>query len=448
MIENVVGSILQLMDTGFTSLSRCACIAICFVAGAHSAALAEDRPATGTSETMSLLSRGEYGAALCKLSSLTFSADGKVQSKAMYSIWSQVLPMVDDTYGDPHLFDENRLDPDPATEAGNLISSVDAMQEIVKRAAQTSIVVVNEDHRRPRHRGFAAHILRALRPLGYRLFAVETLSSFADRTLADAQRARLEAEGFVRLRDGHYTRDPAFGGLMRVALRLGYRPIAYDTDLDLPSRDAYQSVAAREQSQSEALARTLSEHPVSDKIVIFVGFDHVAENPLPWPKREPMTWMAGRLKKLTGVDPLTIDQTTHPVPRSRADLPDGDVRSGSNFRRPYILVQGGQPYVSGRYRGAVDLQVFPGKDEPSRNRAAWFAKTFGYRRYVVALGADCKSNTCIAQSFVAGDPDDAVPLYQELSMNGKANGLKLPGKGMKVRIQQTCLPSMSATQAP
>lgn len=423
-------------------------IIACLVAGAHSAAQAEERQETGVFETMKLLGRGEYGAALCKLSGLTFSADGKVQSKAMYSLWSQVMPMVDDNYGGPHLLDANLLVPIPADEAVDSTSPADAIQEIVKRAALTRIVVVNEDHRRPRHRGFAADILRALKPLGYRLFALETLTSSADHTLADAQRARLEAEGFVRVRDGFYTRDPAFGGLMRAALRLGYRPIAYDTDLDLPSLDAYQSVAAREQSQSEALARTLTEHPVSDKIVIFVGFDHVSESPLKWPKREPMTWMAGRLKNLTGEDPLTIDQTTLSVPRSQADLSDGDVRSGPNSRRPYILLKGGQPYVSGRYRGAVDLQVFHRKRELSENRAAWFTKTFGYRRHKVALGADCRTNVCIAQSFVAGDPDDAVPLYQELSNNGKANVLKLPGRGVKVRTQQTCLPPMSATKIP
>lgn len=430
------------------SISRNVSMIVCFAAAAHSAALAEDRQTTASSETMNLLSSGEYGAALCKLSGLTFSADGKVKSEAMYGLWSQILPMVDDTHGGPHLADPNLRATSSTEEASDRASPVDAIREIAKRAAQTRIVILNEDHRNPRHRGFAADILRALRPLGYRLFAVETLAWSADQKANDAQRMRLEADGFVRLRDGFYTRDPAFGGLMRVALRLGYQPVAYDAELDLPSLDAYQHVAAREKSQSEILARKLIEHSVSDKIVIFVGFDHVAENPLPWPKREPMTWMAGRLKKLTGLDPLTIDQTTLSVPRSRTDRPGGEVRAGPKSRGPYILLKGGQPIVTGRYRDVVDLQVLHRTSEQSKNRAAWFAKTFGYKRDVVALGADCKLNPCIAQSFVVGEPEDTVPLYQELSRNGQANALKLPGKGMKVRIQRTCLSPTSATKGP
>ena len=41
-----------------------------------------------------------------------------------------------------------------------------ALDEIVRRAEQTSIVIINESHERSRHRWFTAEVSRRLRPLG------------------------------------------------------------------------------------------------------------------------------------------------------------------------------------------------------------------------------------------------------------------------------------------
>src|SRR5690606_576871 len=64
----------------------------------------------------------------------------------------------------------------------------------------------------------------------------------------------------------------------------------------------------REIDQANNIARVLAANPQA-KMLIHCGFDHVIEgtpNNRSWEKA-----MAGRLKDLTGIDPLTIDQVTY-----------------------------------------------------------------------------------------------------------------------------------------
>ena len=50
----------------------------------------------------------------------------------------------------------------------------DALEAIVRPAADKQIVILNEAHNISGHRGFAARVMRALRPVGFDTFAAET----------------------------------------------------------------------------------------------------------------------------------------------------------------------------------------------------------------------------------------------------------------------------------
>jgi hypothetical protein len=108
--------------------------------------------------------------------------------------------------------------------------------------------------------------------------------------------------------DGVYLSEASFGRLGRHAKSLGYRLLPYEANEDgsLP-QDATddQRLDAREEGQARNLASFLRDHPGA-KLLIHVGYSHAAEVA----RANGAKWMAARLKQMTGIDPLTISQTT------------------------------------------------------------------------------------------------------------------------------------------
>lgn len=104
---------------------------------------------------------------------------------------------------------------------------VPAIDEIVRRARKTRIVILDENHLDPRQRAFALDVARALRPLGYSILAVEALKGDADDAASEARMNAISSDGYVREASGYYFDDPVFADFMRQSLTLGYKPIAY-----------------------------------------------------------------------------------------------------------------------------------------------------------------------------------------------------------------------------
>jgi hypothetical protein len=185
-----------------------------------------------------------------------------------------------------------------------------AVDEIVRRAGRTSIVIINESHERSRHRWFTAEVVRRLRPLSYDTLGLETLSNppatvpqrYLPSLLGHPELPYLSDD------DGHYSSEAGYGRLGRQAKALGYRLLPYeDNTHNEPSKGVSQSqqIALREEAQANNLAAFVKSHPTA-KLLIHVGYSHATEVP----RADGQKWMAARLKEKTGIDPLTISQTT------------------------------------------------------------------------------------------------------------------------------------------
>lgn len=221
--------------------------------------------------------------------------DGDTQTLSMFGREDLIAASSDD-YG--------------STGCAPLPSATSVMDEIVRRARQTSIVVINESHERSRHRGFAADVARRLRPLGYDTLALETLSNppadvpaqYLPRFITQPDLTYLEDN------DGQYLSEAGYGRLGRQAKALGYRLLRYEDNTHDERAEPVspaQQISLREEAQAVNLASFLKTRPDS-KLVIYVGFSHAAEVRRP----DGSMWMAARLKDKTGIDPLTISQTT------------------------------------------------------------------------------------------------------------------------------------------
>lgn len=370
-------------------------------------------PNATTTAFMALMN-GNYLAAIDGLRAAVSAGDASAQSSL-----EQVEPFVT---GYPAL-------PPPRTgDVGLLPGTIarikqakplDAIAAIVERARKTRIVILNEAHDEPRHRAFGLEVARALRPLGYTLLAMEALPNDADPRVAASSMARLAADGYARRGTGFYIMDPVFADFIRQALAIGYRPLAYEETTRTAFASRLAGVVAREQEQATNLARHISAAGPDAKILIYVGYSHAAEAPIAFEETTGNEWMAARLKRMTRIDPLTINQTdlreatSHPASRAAYDLIAP--RLG---RKPGVMILQGEPLKLGPDGGAFDLQVIHPRRRAVNGRPDWLA---GMGRQPVRIPAHLlpAKGRRLVQAFDARETVLPIPLDHVLVEAGQ-----------------------------
>jgi hypothetical protein len=317
---------------------------------------------------------------------------------------------------------EDRRRPVPPVDAADLArydhaEAVDAIAAIVERAATTRVVIVNETHDNPRDRAFVLAVAGALRPLGYAYYAAETFASWGNEEQKAERLSRMVASGYPYRDSGTYSSEPMFANLIRSVLALGYRPVAYEfSPTDWPTISALsreQQVEMREQAQTENLARAIGAARPQAKFLIHVGYSHAAERPI-GPAGHKQEWMAARLARMTGIDPLTIDQVDlseySANPSTRALHAALAERVGE---RPTVFLAGGQPIRRGVNAEATDLQVVHPPIRRVHGRPDWLART---GRQAIAIPAELLPRTGrrLIQVFAAAEGPEAIPVDQAL----------------------------------
>lgn len=169
---------------------------------------------------------------------------------------------------------------------------IDAKKTILNEAAKTRLLIINEAHHISLHRNYLASLLPELYQLGYTILGLEALG-YEDTLLNE--------RGYPILQSGFYTRESCFGNLIREAIKIGFTVLPYEQI----SHDSTQIAVGREKAQALNIQKIMDRYP-EKKLILFCGYDHVAEDTL---KNFMGLPMAGQLKQLTGVDPFTIDQT-------------------------------------------------------------------------------------------------------------------------------------------
>jgi hypothetical protein len=393
--------------------------------------LGQAPPAAGQEQlAWRALGEGRYLDAVDHARRAAFRADTGERIESGYTTWAQIHPFIGGVL-DPAAFDPRPsapLDPGVA-DRFRRAELRDAVREIAARAAAARVVILNEAHDSPRDRAFALEVARALRPLGYSMLAAEAIINFTDAAERDSAMARLAADGYPRRGTGTYVLDPVFADFLRQSLALGYRPFAYESTGFNRSDSAAGRITRREQAQAENLAEILRLNPGA-KLLVFVGYGHVMESPRATVEGR-LEWMAARLKRLTGLDPLTIDQTlfdeTDPTARAYRGLLNP--RLG---RRPAVPFLGGAPLLGGSYGSGVDLQVVHPPLRLIRGRPDWMRRV-GRRPVEIPRRLLPASGRRLVQAFVADEPADAIPLDQVVVEAGRpAPPLMLP-RGRRVR---------------
>lgn len=185
---------------------------------------------------------------------------------------------------------------DPSGTVCSDLRGTNAIDAIANVASEYSVVIINEHHAMPSHRAFIRDVLVRLRAEGFTHYAAETLSP----------QGALNTE-YTTTGDGWYTTEPLMARLLNDVRNLGYTQIAYEQTAEQRApedADTQTQIETRENAQVTNLQTAIFDKAPDTKIVIHVGHSHVAEKPV-----HGTEWMAARLKKAIGLDPITISLT-------------------------------------------------------------------------------------------------------------------------------------------
>jgi len=303
----------------------------------------------------------------------------------------------------------------------------DALWAIVNAARNRQIVILNESHLDPRCRAFAVRVARELRKLGFEYFAAETFTS----SVFDAWTA-----GYPTLQTGRYSMEPYFGDLVRQAIKLGYKPMNYEAVRTTPSNDWIDSANQRESVQAQNIIDRILKRNPKAKIFVYCGGDHLTEDAKKQADGRELIWMAARLKRATGIDPLTIDQSyelQHSTPS--AETPEFRYATGKHLLQAptvFKLKNGGWAAYGEDFANAVDMQVFHPHDE-SESMPSW--------KLVNGNRTFCKitfynGQRGLIQAFASDEPNSAVPMDQAIMPpNRNSVMLALPNGKYRIVVQ-------------
>lgn len=193
--------------------------------------------------------------------------------------------------------------------------AADAVTTIVGLARDRRIVMVNEAHHDAHTRQLTLALLPRLRALGFGYFAVEALGE---------KDPSLSARGYpVRASGSEYLREPVYGEIIRAAIRLGFVLVPYDTTIT--------AAQAREDKQADNLYRRVFARDPAARLFVHTGYAHIDKQR---GRLGPVKPMAMRLQDLSGIEPLSIDQTD-----IREDHPKSEAEARIEFRHALLRYQ-------------------------------------------------------------------------------------------------------------
>lgn len=314
--------------------------------------------------------------------------------------------------------DEYRAAPCPPLVPGSE-GEGEVLARIVAAAALHRVVIINESHTVTQHRDFSRKVIAALRPFGFTVLAAETFANKAEAgTDPVDQHAGLT---YVTQNLGWYSREPVFGAMLREAKGLGYRFAAYEQVHDpgrvRPADDGDWRIAIRdrETEQAQNLAAILAGMAPEEKLIVHVGYTHAREAAVVGKDGWDHAWMAARLKRDHGIDPLTIAQTV--------------CRGGGDS----IRLAATPPTMAGYFDLLIDHPVETFRD----GRPVWrFAQ--GEQAVPIPEALRPTDEAWVVEVFAEGEPFDAVPVDRLLVAQGDDVRLALkPGRyvARAVRLQ-------------
>lgn len=343
-----------------------------------------------------------------------------------------------------------------------------ALDVIARQAVGRRIVMVNEVHHNAQTRALTLQLLPRLRALGFTHLAIEALGDDPDLT----------KRGYpVRSSGTEYLQEPLYGEIVREGLRLGFVLISYDDDA------AGGNTEAREVGQARNLVdRVFAKNPEA-RLVVTAGYAHVDKAVGRLGRARPM---AMTLARLTGLDPLSIDQAQFLEAEWNADDDYHRLTALFPSDAPEVLVDkaSGRPWsaapklyditvisprsltlkalgaeevddpVHGRFRVLsngmqMDTQAFVAFND--MQRPAWLGLDGQRRPYPIDTRLCREQIPCVVDAHYIGESDQATPadIFAFLKPTSSTKLYLRPGRyRLRARTDQGRILSQSVVEIP
>lgn len=265
-----------------------------------------------------------------------------------------------------------------------------AVTAIPQLAKNYRIVLFNEAHNIALTRSLTVQLLSALREEGFNYFAAETLVQ-SDTGLA--------SRGYATDNSGFYTEEPIYAEMVRTALKLGFKVVAYEATSSNASGDA------REAEQARHIYEQVFEHDPHARLVINAGYEHVVKSGA----YLGGTSMAEHLYKLTQAPMLSVEQTMmYPHPSERDDHPYYvAIMKKLQPDAPIVFVNAaGKPWS---LRAGYDVSVFFPPEKIVRGRPTWLALGGLRRAQRIDAGHCGERYPCLVEARYSDEGPDAMP---------------------------------------
>lgn len=278
----------------------------------------------------------------------------------------------------------------PSPLSGDEYVARPAVEAIPELAKNVRAVFFNEAHNVVLTRSLTVPILARLRQEGFNYFAAETLYQTDIKKLRD--------RGYPIRASGFYTREPVCAEMVRTALKLGFKVVAYEALSDATGD-------AREKEQAQNLYREVFAKDPKARLLVDAGYAHITESG----KYLGGSSMAEHLHEITGINPLTIEQTMLvPHPESRDDHPYYTaVMAKLKPQQPLVFIdKNSHPWS---LRPGYDVSVFFPVQHLRRGRPTWLTLGGLRQRYTVDADSCHQNFPCLVEARYADENGDAIP---------------------------------------
>jgi|CXWL01.1.fsa_nt_gi hypothetical protein len=341
---------------------------------------------------------------------------------------------VGDTFGATAAFDtylKNREiaygkdeDADIAGDISDLKNAVaeDAINAIVEAATNRQVVILNEAHTTPMHRAFAMRLARELRRIGFEYLACETFAIGDMHPLV---------KGYVTPLTGYFSFEPTYANFLRDALDANWKFVAYEPT-NSRVQDNQGKPASRDAKMAKNLVERIFKNDPNARVFIYVGHSHVLEMPESETDSDKSK-LAAQLKRMMGIDPLTIDQN------QMYEHYESELQTRI-YREVLMKVEGtpvvlktplGRPIKLAMNPAAVDMQViFPSYGLNSKtNRAEWMSSLAGLTPRKIPKNFLPQAGKRLIYAYRSNDPLDAMPADVIMVEAGKKVPMLMLPKG-------------------
>jgi hypothetical protein len=286
---------------------------------------------------------------------------------------------------------------------------------IIDQAKTVPVTMINEAHDYPADRAFVMSLLPKLKSIGYKYLAMETLTHLSD-SFTNEHLLKLSQE------TGYYTSEPVFGELIRYALELGYTLLPYEhvpVNRQVDINDTAQFAAfIHERDSMQAVNLIKARANCKDgKVLVFGGYSHTLEAIEDLNGNfNPFRPMALYFKELTGINPLTINQTQFSeTDRRTGGLVYEELCKKGFVNNPICIEEGDTTLIGAAVQnGLSDIYTMFPKTTYINGRPAWLTLNGLRKRYKYIFPKKTMDSLVLIQAYYLKEVPNQKTINQKV----------------------------------